>query len=692
MNEIDSIFDDEHDYTVNTETSPFDKILPKETLQTSINSTRIPYLTKAGTNSVIVLKGENKYHQVIFRAFVAGFQSEWFTGVSDRSKPSYFDKVRIFFNWINSSDYETTAKTRYNVLKSFEAYEMNDRGLRSSPLYTIKPVLLEGLACSTFKKLDHEYLLTLLSLSKAAKSPEPKSLTLSSWFDLPWLRYVIGEQTYLQLESPRLLFRSFRVTIATTLLYLLQQRERWQQSSIIEFDSSYSNWQYDWNRLVLERLGKFNDQGEPEDEFSQLLLLDLVIPSAKKSLKSRFVVSGTKNLPKKITSHKSPPWQRPFFFHPHYQIRYSALEELLCAWLAACEAIQPSDIPKLKANNYARECNRSGRLIAMECTYYKGRAGMMKQPAILMAKDSWTQAMDHYMTGLSEPSLFKTRIQLEKHISGFIKNSELNLLFKIWKLPSFQKQLESELKHTDATQIFLRAMLALEDSDESYKQFNNRTGKLTDEYRNLTNRTLPVSLFSLTHIKNTAVHAGADAYREADLVNHHSHSALTEKTSYLTDVNKEWVNQAGRITRLVLHDLQNVVYQPSITAISQAVNDLELRTRIIEATHTNDIKTHSLAGPSIEIESDGDSRSTIIVSDNTDTALYFIHYITQAEALLSKLLAVRPDWVERTLIVQVEWMSLTLTRMRTVSNAKKTYAELAIHLPPLFDHLLETTE
>lgn len=45
------------------------------------------------------------------------------------------------------------------------------------------------------------------------------------------------------------------------------------------------------------------------------------------------------------------------------------------AWLVACEAVQPTDITKLKTTDYAREFNQSGRLIAMECCYYKGRAG-----------------------------------------------------------------------------------------------------------------------------------------------------------------------------------------------------------------------------------------------------------------------------------------------------------------------------
>lgn len=684
-------------YAVENEKSLFDKVLPEEPAKLPTQSRRIPYRTNAGTSRVIFLKRKNKYHQIIFDACNAGLQSNWFSELSDRSKPAYFDMVRSFFDWINDSGHRTTGKSRYNTLKAFEAFCLNNRGLKQSPLITINRVILGGLDCPTISDSNHHFLQTLLSLSKPAKKTESESITLSGWFNLPWLRSVMGERAYLQLESPRILFKSFRVTIATTLLYLLEQRQHWQKSSTIEFDSSFTTWQYDWNPLLLERQGAFNKWGDPEDEFSQLLFLDLIKPCGQQALKEKLMRTGLNNLPKKLYYQKNKvfPWQKPVFLHPDYQTQYSYIEQTLCAWLMACEAIQPTDIPKFKSYNYTREYNSSGRLIAMECTYYKGRSGTSKQPAILMGSDPWTRAMDQYVTGLSSPPLFRTRVAVQDAFSistsrhkSDSKHNYVGLLFKLWKLPSFQQQLESELQRTQATPLFLDAMLALEHGDESYPLFYYRTKKPVDQYRATKPRPLPASLFALTHIKNTAVHAETDTYREADLINHHSHTSLTERTSYLTDQNKEWINQAGRITRLVLNDLQNVVFQPSITAISQSVYDLELHTRLSEATNTNDSVIYSM--PSRPVESK--SNNIIVVSDTNETALYFIHYITQAEALLPRLLAVRPDWVERELIVQVEWMTRTLTRMGSTAIAQEDYKELAVHLPPLFEHLLETTE
>lgn len=691
MNEFDFATKNVQEYATKTDASSFDKVLPEEPIKLSTKHKRFPFLTKAGTTQYIQLKRKNKYHEVIFRGCIAGFESDWFSRLSDNSKPRYFESTRKFFDWINTSGYKTTDKTRYTVLKDYEAYQMNVLKLKNSNLGSITTTLNEGLSSLSLTKEEHNYLQILAPLSKPAQRPKAEAVSLTSWFDLPWLRAVIGEKVYLQLESPSRLLRSFRVTIASTLLWLLEQRSHWKQSSVLDFDPSYSCWYYDWNRLLLQDIGTFDSSGEPKNELSQLLLIDLVLPSAQAAVKEKLAATGTINLPRTITTQgkKIIPWQRPAFFHPDFQNQYSSTEELLCAYLVACEAVQPTDIPKLKVSNYAREHTPSGRLIAMECTYYKGRAGGTKQPDILMSSDIWTQAFDRYITSLSNQELFKTDVSIQSKFPK-LKNTHntMSLLFKIFSLSDFHIKLKVELKKADATPLFSHALLALEQDQENYTQFQKRTGKGAGEYKTQNSQPLPATIFTLTHIKSTAVHAKSDNYRDSDLINHNSHTALTEKTSYLTDTNKDWVNQAGRITRLVLHDLQNVVYQPSITAITQAVKDLELRTKVIKATKSTDATTHSLRNTPPEVNDD----DTIIVTDTTETALTFIHYLTQAEKMLPKLLLVRPDWVERTLIVQVEWRASTLIRMQSTASAQEAYIKLEEHLPPLFNHLLESTE
>ena len=255
-------------------------------------------------------------------------------------------------------------------------------------------------------------------------------------------------------------------------------------------------------------------------------------------------------------------------------------------------------------------------------------------------------------------------------------------------MPRVQRLIDAALRRAGASSIFLDAALALTQGSEPVGIFAKTSENNIGAYRESVARPLPQNIFSLTHVKTTAVHAGSDRYRDGDLINHHSHTSATEKHAYLTDANKDFVNRAGRVTRLVLNDLQNVVYQPSVSAMAAAVNDLELNTRVVEATGSEDARVHSIDQSIKRIQND----DVILVPDTVEQALLFIHTIAEAETRLPQMLAVRPDWVERTLLIRVEWMTRNLARMRSAAEAQKQYADLKPHLPNLFDYLLETVE
>lgn len=679
-------------YKTNKLTS-FDDILPEKPTRSPTRKNSITYKKESGTVEVITLNRSGKYHNIIVRACDFSIGSDWFLELSPTSKKTYFGHIRKFIGWLNDSKLKTVSKSRYGVLKKYEAHELNEQGIKRSPLYFIIKFLHEGAACQSFTNDECNYLHTLTALTIPVKIPTPEPQTLSSWFSIPWMRSFIGESSYMQLESPRLLFNSFRVTIATTLLYLLNARKQRQllHPSVIKLQSARVHWYFDWGKLLFKQYGRFNAQGEPEDELSQLLMLDLVRPNAHSAFIEQLKKAGSGGLTHTYEDGNKirPYWQTPILFHPEHQVHYSYIEELLFGWLVACESIQPSDIPKLKVSNYACEFNRSGRLITMQCKYYKSRSGAMQQAAILVGNDVWTQAMYQYIKGVADTCLFHKNIHIQKKFSFFTeKNTEMSLLMKIWNLPDFQSSLETRLKRTHATDLFLKSMLALGENDETYTEFHNRTNRLMNDYKKISLRPVPISVFSLTHIKNTSVHAASDTYRSSDLINHHSHTSDTEYLNYLTDANKEWVDQAGRVTRLVLNDLQNVIYKPSINSISKSVKEKTLRTQITDATNMLDAPTQSFPSDLTSATYENE----IIVSDCVDTALYFIHYITQAENLTKSLVITRPDWVERTLIVQIEWMDNTLARMSTSAAAHKEYKKYAAHMPPLFDHLVETTE
>lgn len=674
--------------------SPFDASPSDEKTHLLTQAKHIVYKTKAGTINKIILNSNTPHNRIIFEAFSHALESDWFTSLLHGTQVTYYDKIRDFVNWLNEHGHLTVNGKQYRCLKDYEAYTMNERGLATSPLLFLNTVIKEGITSPYLSNNNQNYIYRLLARSKPIHTAEKESPTLTNWFALPWLRDIIGEREYLQLESPRRLILSFRVTIAVTLLYLLDVRKQWQNFKVIDFDTSYDYWQYDWDMLLFYKIARFDKSGEPIDDISGALWADCIKPSYKKKFKEKLKIEPCKSERGYNYNWKQrgKPWLTPVFFHPSFQEHYSPVEELLLAWLAACEAIQPSDIPKLKTTDYAQEFNTSGRLIMMQCLYYKGRAGTTRQPAILMAADPWTKALARYMDLLPNPGrLFRTNPLDSIVMPGigphFQRNTLIGFLFNIWKTPDLQQRIESELIRAQVPPIFLRAVLALENCSEPYVRVSKKTTSIAN-YKESFPRPLPPYCFSLTHIKNSAVHSQSDTYRDEDLINHNSHTSSTEKYNYLTDSNKEWVNSCGRITRLVLHDLQNTVYQPSVEAIQQSVMDLETRTKIIQSTSSSDLTVHTLQQP----VDTGKSDYEILVSDSLDTALYFIHYISQAELMFQSLLSVRPDFVERTLLIQVEWMTRTLSKMRETKSASAQYNALRECFPSLFDHLLETAE
>ncbi|MBO6811025.1 MULTISPECIES: hypothetical protein [Marinobacter] len=678
----------------------FDQTLPKLVASAGISSTRIAFKRRSGATVTIELEHDNQYHRAIFKTFYASSQTSWFRNLSERSQIDRFETFKGFVNWLNNTEHETFEVRRYQCLKDDESSKMNDEGCKSSPIKSLIPAFKAGLGSKSLTEEEYSFMTTLLRLSKAARNANPEPYTLTDWLALPWLRSILGEHKYLSLESPSRLLTSFRVTVAATLSYLLEVRARWQKQALgmTEPQLSQNSWFESWNINVLQRCGAFEAHGEPADDLTRLLLLDFTRPDKQAQIKLLIAREGLGGLRRKpyVDGKPTRPWQPPALFHPEYQHSYSPLEECLMAWLVACETVQPTDINKLKTTDYAYEHNSSGRLIAMQCRYYKGRAGSSREPAMLMASDCWTKAQYAYINGLPYAGrLFSFDVSRQKPMPNITENpnsisrhTDMILLWNLWQLPQLQSRIANATKAVGTPTIFLDAVLALKEGSETWHSNTGKSNGTLENYRNSVSRPLPTVLFSLTHIKTTAVHAGSDQYREGDLINHHSHTSRTEKHSYLTDANKDFVNRAGRITRLILNDLENVVYQPSVSSMANALKDLELRSRVIDATGSDNAQVQTLYPPSKQHETDG----LIIVPDTVEQALMFIHAIDQAENKYKQLLTVRPDWVERTLLVQLEWMTRTLQKMRSESAAREQYRNLKPHLPPMFDHFLETQE
>jgi len=137
-----------------------------------------------------------------------------------------------------------------------------------------------------------------------------------------------------------------------------------------------------------------------------------------------------------------------------------------------------------------------------------------------------------------------------------------------------------------------------------------------------------------------------------------------------------------------LNDLQRSAYNPSISNLIESVNNLNSLTEINSNTTSKSIDEQRLTN-SIERTQ---RYSKLIISDSVDTAIYLIHYINEAERNYKEIVSRRPKWAEDILLVNIEWMTQTLCRMKSSSEAQKQYSEYKEALPPLLDYILETIE
>lgn len=642
------------------------------------NSKKIVYISRGNLIKQISFKSNNEVIRVIAKIIILGVNSDWFNSLDKFTIYSYMDILKKFSEWCSQERTELEKFNKYHILKVYEEHILNT-GMKSSPLYIINSFLRRGLNSKYTSLQERNYVNSLLSFSIPLPNKNVNPVTLSDWFNIPWIRKDLGDNKFLQLESAKILMRSFKVTISATLIALLDARKV-ILSDYKEIESYREKSNKEWSAYLCRKHLRIDSKGKHATIASKILWMDLVKDNISKEFLRVILKDGVDNISgSKKMSDLNPPWIKPLVFSRNEVHQYSVLEELLCAWLLASEAIQPSAISKLRVTNFYRERGSSGRIVAMSCRYYKGRSGRLKETEILSGHDIWTCAIDKYIDGLSNENLFNRKIEQQLLFSPKTnitsRNQPVKLLYRIWSDGEFKESLFKEFDRAKSSSLFYESMMLFYDADITNKL---PIKKLAHDCGD-GSRPIHQALFSLQSVKTSAVHARSDKYRMNDLINYNSHTSLTEMTMYMTDKNKEWVNQSGRITRMVINHLQRVVYKPSIDRIANEVNNLNVRTKITDEGGGNlDAFGGGLFEDSYEI----------VVPDTIDTALIFIHYINQAEKYFDKLLLVKPDFVEAELIVKVEWINGILSKMKFSSKAQEYYKKLHPSLPNIFDTLI----
>lgn len=689
--------------------SDFSKALPKQPVLLQ----RVPKRIELdGTH--IELKNDSDEAQHIFSVIWSALNSDWYKNSSARSRTHYKKMLKAFISWLN--DQVIDIGKRHLVLKDYESWRVNIVKVQpqSTGLGFIITILKNGVNSDHVDNEAVKYVKQLIRNTEISKYAERKQDTLTSFFaSMPWLREHLGERDYLKMESPKVLMGSFSIVVATTLLFIIDQRKLARKS--LPNPQQFLNQNYLQKRsrdlsfcrnLILE-LGKFNADFQPANPLTELLLADFVPLERREDLMLRLKMSKNNRLATRAYNSGLNLSIEPIIFSPETWESHSVIEQYLCAWLCAWQAVQPTDIAKLKRNNFTINKNEHGKPITIQCTYYKSRSQREHSPPMLNANQIEAKALIAYLDNLPEHNseLFSHNICNIPNLN-YSDTCIPGRIFRLFQSFTLGKLINENLVIHERSSLFLKAYNAIAVHHElpydkwvaRYKKQENDVS--VKKYRQTIKNALPTQHFGLNAVKNSSVHARTDKYRDGDLINQNSHTSLTEKISYLTDSNKDWVNQNGRITRLVMKDIESYVYRPNLDAAMHSAYEKILRTRVIDVL-ADGITEKSL----IQINTIGivDTRNSaveipefdytdIIVLNSSETVVAMLHYIGETERQSNRLINNALDYFERTVLPNVEWMERLLKggylSAEVIKQGQSVYELIKINLPELFTNEL----
>ena len=352
----------------------WDHLLTKTSEPLSSIPTRIEM-----SNDWVDFDNPSPYAKSLYEAYYYGTFSEWFAKEqSEISQTLYKNRFKRLMIWLRT--FRFTHKNSDQVLNQYQTYRINEcmvkpqsTGLREILLFLSNSIQCQHISTETIAYIDR---LQRATRREASTPNIPHSLTgyLST---MPWLREILGERKYLQIESPRILMRSLSVIVASTLEWILKQKAIAKsriglnlpeiQQALLKKNNDVAT----YGQKLMHYVAQF-DHSQP-DPTTELLITDLVNPTSKQIVIERFLQDELV-ISTKINNKNTLLFQKSSLFTPHHWNRPCKVEELLFSWLMAWLAIQPSDIPKLKQQNIALIRNSSGRITELFIDYFKGRS------------------------------------------------------------------------------------------------------------------------------------------------------------------------------------------------------------------------------------------------------------------------------------------------------------------------------
>lgn len=641
--------------------------------------------------------------------------------------------LMVFINTLTLNE-----RSQAKVLKKFESYRV-DNGCKpqSSGLRELKTLILKCLEENDFiGELNHSEIQYLITLSKTKLAPKVdiESITLTKWFtQYSWLRrddIGIGNALYERLASPKALIGSFEITIGISMLAIQKIKYaliQFFQMNIIDLKGLSEIKKESHKRLsvdqiknnkrilaasVLELIRKIYyqvDNKSAELKAAMVCILHSVTVNTyfKQMNQLHFIVDNDEQ--SYLITHKKIPTnfftsQHSELFSPDFLIKLfkyaekketaicpiTGIEKKLFQWLMSTLKVQPSDIPKLKFDDFKFLKRVNGNITHIECEYFKGRSRGYHVSSSLPTNQPKGEALLNFITDATgNRKSTNTFLCAVTHTRSFAEKGKNAKMISILNIQYINNLISEEHRNKKVASLFLPAL---------EKLFSNISLINNSELKNVSNHA--TSLFSFTAIKNTAVYAESDKFDPTQLLNYNSHTNETERSSYLTEANQEWKNNCGRITRAVMNDIEVNLYRPSLqfeqifeSEFIKAVDFIKLKK--IESLARLKIVTNKESGSVNDLgiclkpkKTEYDLPDDIYLIDSPETVMKLKHYLSEAEKNHKALVRKAPEFTFNTLLPTVEWIEEIFQESKFSSHAlikgQEMFEVYGAILPPIF--------
>lgn len=686
-------------------------------------------------SSFKLLEVDCPWKHLIFRALRAAYNEIFIhENTAESNKDAFLSHAQKF--WVFVRNYPTSKSAlRVKIIKNYEAYKIDVFGLKpiSAGLNEIKRLINIALSSSDFNKalesVERDFLYTITEVKATPSYHDIKPINLNTWFTQhAWLRtdeYGIGHNDYTSVSLPKRLIASFTVTTVTA-LELIQDAKvallaffenanitskdlpNMKDRSEFETQNLFNTHQKECGQKLINTFLRNKDAAEEISNLNNALKLLIYSNCNERHIKQ---CAGKLN--------SSPPLASILTDHPIFHFSFIVklimhaekrdkkretvpvcrAEETFFSWLMAVLSVQATNIcgPNgLKLSDFRFTRKADGRITHISCSYFKTRAGRAHRTSTLTTDGYLGKVALRYIrdvTGLVDDETMLVSKPYGNPI--FSKTGDISKSINLFTIDTLRHELEQQISKYQASNVFYDAICALLKNGVRKLDINRQKLERAEIETNVAG-----TFFGLSMIKTSAVYSRSASFNPDALLNFNSHSNETERQSYLTENNLEWLNNCGRVTRLVIIDLLVNVFRPS------QENQTKFNSEFTKALDfINSKKDESLALQVFVSESDGQESKTdeigvisrvseigatdsIYVEDSRWTVMKMLHYKQQVKENHKHLWEQSPTYLFSTVIPTLEWIEEILNEnffcRENINQGKLLFEKFEKELPPLF--------